>query len=171
MKLDKENTRQIIKIVIVAIVLLAIVLNLNTVWNGIKIFLRIISPFIWGLAIAFILNIFMTFYENIVFKSRNKNISKRTKNEDKKIEKKKRHKRTFSIILSIKKFWKTGRLRGKKTKIRRKRQKRRTIKSRHTETVRQKDRIKYRKTGFARSRARCNIKRGADDSAPRKVTS
>ena len=101
MKLDKENTREIIKIVIVAIVLLAIVLNLNTVWNGIKIFLRIISPFIWGLAIAFILNIFMTFYENIVFKSRNKNISKRTKNEDKKIEKKKRHKRTFSIILSI----------------------------------------------------------------------
>ena len=69
MKLDKENTKQIIKIVTVAIILLAVVLNIGTVWNGIKVFLNIISPFIWGLAIAFILNIFMTFYENIVFQS------------------------------------------------------------------------------------------------------
>ena len=61
MKLDKENTRQIIKIVIVAIILLAILLNLTQVWNGCKLFLKIISPFIWGLAIAFILIIFMTF--------------------------------------------------------------------------------------------------------------
>ena len=41
MKLDKENTKQIIKIIIVAIVLLAVVLNLSTVWNGIKVFLNI----------------------------------------------------------------------------------------------------------------------------------
>ena len=101
MKLDKENTKQIIKIIIVAIVLLAVVLNLSTVWNGIKVFLNIISPFIWGLAIAFVLNIFMTFYENIVFKSRNKNSNKRVKADDKKTGKKKRHKRTLSIILSI----------------------------------------------------------------------
>ena len=101
MKLDKENTKQIIKIIIVAIVLLAVVLNFSTVWNGIKVFLNIISPFIWGLAIAFVLNIFMTFYENIVFKSRNKNSNKRVKADDKKTGKKKRHKRTLSIILSI----------------------------------------------------------------------
>ena len=105
MKLDKENTKQIIKIIIVAIVLLAVVLNLSTVWNGIKVFLNIISPFIWGLAIAFVLNIFMTFYENIVFKSRNKNSNKRVKADDKKTGKKKRHKRTVSIILSIITLW------------------------------------------------------------------
>ena len=101
MKLDKENTKQIIKIVIVAIVLLAVVLNLSTVWSGIKVFLNIISPFIWGLAIAFVLNIFMSFYENIVFKSRNKDAKKHVKTTDKNIGKKKRYKRTLSIILSI----------------------------------------------------------------------
>ena len=78
-----------IGIIIVAIILLAIALNLSTVWNGIKVFLDIISPFIWGLAIAFIINIFMTFYENIVFKSRNKNANKRVKNDEKKARKKK----------------------------------------------------------------------------------
>ena len=68
MKLDKENTKQIIKVIIIAIIFLAILLNLSQVWNVCKVFLNILSPFIWGLAIAFILNIFMTFYENKVFK-------------------------------------------------------------------------------------------------------
>ena len=64
MKLDKENTRQILKIVIIAIILLVSLLNIGPVWNVFKRFLDIVSPFIWGIAIAFILNIFMTFYEN-----------------------------------------------------------------------------------------------------------
>ena len=68
MKLDKENTKQILKIVIIAILILAILLNLEPVWNVCKVFLNILSPFIWGLAIAFILNIFMTLYENKLFK-------------------------------------------------------------------------------------------------------
>ena len=76
MNLNKENTNQIIKIVVVAIVLLVILLNLGPVWNIFKIFLNIISPFLWGLAIAFILNIFMTFYENTLF-----NLGKRKKNK------------------------------------------------------------------------------------------
>ena len=59
MKLDKENTKQIIKIVVIAIVLLVALLNIDPVWGGVKEFLNIISPFIWGLAIAFILNIFI----------------------------------------------------------------------------------------------------------------
>lgn len=67
MRLDKENTKQIIKIVVIAIALLAVVLNLSAVWDGIKVVLSILSPFIWGLAIAFILNIVMSFYENKVF--------------------------------------------------------------------------------------------------------
>lgn len=106
MKLDKENTRQIIKIVIIAIIFLAILLNLTQVWNVCKVFLKIISPFIWGLAIAFILNIFMTFYENKVFKfgkskkRNNKPDTKKHSTVDSNIRKNKLE-RVFSITLSI----------------------------------------------------------------------
>lgn len=72
MKLDKENTKQIIKIVVIAIVLLVALLNIEPVWNVFKTFLSILSPFIWGLAIAFILNIFMRFYEEKLFKTKAK---------------------------------------------------------------------------------------------------
>ena len=100
MKLDKENTRQIMKIVVIAIVLFIALINIQIVWGGIKYFIDIISPFIWGLAIAFVLNIFMTIYENQVFNSRkNKNTSKRVKQKNKK--KTNNLKRTASIILSI----------------------------------------------------------------------
>lgn len=108
MKLDKENTKQIIKIVVIAIVLLVVLLNIEPVWNVCKTFLNILSPFIWGLAIAFILNIFMTFYENKLFKKRKfktKNDVKENKNtQNKKIEnkqEKKGIKRVASITLSI----------------------------------------------------------------------
>ena len=47
MKLDKENTRQILKIVIIAIILLVSLLNIGPVWNVYKTFLDIVSPFIW----------------------------------------------------------------------------------------------------------------------------
>ena len=100
MKLDKENTKQIIKIVIIAIVLFIALLNIQVVWGGIKYFLDIISPFIWGLAIAFVLNIFMTIYEKKIFISRkNKNNSKRVTQKNNK--KTNNLKRTASIILSI----------------------------------------------------------------------
>ena len=108
MKLEKDNTKQIIKIVVVAVVLLAVVLNLGTVWNGIKVFLDILSPFIWGFAIAFILNIFMSFYENKFLKlSKHKNKSKEiiknqnvAKHTDIKEKKKKGITRPISILLS-----------------------------------------------------------------------
>ena len=79
MKLDKENTKQIIKIVVIAIVLLVALLNIEPVWNVFKTFLSILSPFIWGLAIAFILNIFMRFYEEKLFKTKAKTYNKSTK--------------------------------------------------------------------------------------------
>ena len=83
MKLDKENTKQILKIVIIAIIVLVALLNIEPVWNAIKVVLSILSPFIWGLAIAFILNIFMTFYENKLFKlgKNSKRKNDRIKNE------------------------------------------------------------------------------------------
>ncbi len=105
MKLDKENTKQIIKIVVVGIVLLIALINIQPLWNVFTVFLGILSPFIWGLAIAFILNIFMTFYENKVFKSKKQNGKEKNKlkNNTKNITRKKKKgaKRTFSILLSI----------------------------------------------------------------------
>lgn len=105
MKLDKENTKQIIKIVVIAIVLLVALLNIGPVWGGVKEFLNIISPFIWGLAIAFILNIFMSIYENKIFKSRKKNADKSSKtvkpDGKSNVTRANKIKRPFSIALSI----------------------------------------------------------------------
>ena len=115
MKLDKENTKQILKIVVIAIILLVALFNIKTVWNACISFLDIISPFIWGLAIAFILNIFMSVYENKVFKLGTKKKTKTSKkmqnteainlkpsNNAKRLSQKKSGiERIFSIALSI----------------------------------------------------------------------
>lgn len=110
MKLDKENTRQILKIVLIAIIVLMAFLNIQPLWNVFKVVLSILSPFIWGIAIAFILNIFMTFYENKVFKIGQKNktnahSSKTIKKVEEKsraqVKKKNKFERGFSIVLSI----------------------------------------------------------------------
>ena len=99
MKLDKENTRQILKIIVIAIILFVCLLNIQVIWNATIYLLNIISPFTWGLAIAFILNIFMTNYENKLFVIGQKN-NKKTKlrNNKYKINK---FDRSLSIILSI----------------------------------------------------------------------
>ncbi len=118
MKLDKENTKQVLKIVIIAIVVLVALINIEPVWNVVKTTFSILSPFIWGLAIAFILNIFMTLYENKLFKigsksKKRKNVKRANKtemesnsneslkNNSKKTVKKSKLERGFSITLSI----------------------------------------------------------------------
>lgn len=107
MKLDKENTKQILKIVAIAIILLVALFNIKFVWDAGMAFLNIISPFIWGLAIAFILNIFMTLYENKLFKIGQKNNKSNRKNKsDRNVkqvtnQKKSKSDRGFAIILSI----------------------------------------------------------------------
>ena len=107
MKLDKENTKQILKIVAIAIILLVALFNIKLVWDAGMAFLNIISPFIWGLAIAFILNIFMTLYENKLFKIGQKNNKSNRKNKsDRNVkqvtnQKKSKFDRGFAIILSI----------------------------------------------------------------------
>lgn len=118
MKLDKENTKQILKIVIIAIIVLVALLNIEPVWNGVKVILSILLPFIWGLAIAFILNIFMTLYENKLFKlgMKKKNKNSKIKDEHKSsnyskhseisikksnVKKKNKFERGLSITLSI----------------------------------------------------------------------
>lgn len=101
MRLDKENTKQIIKIVVIAIVLLVALINIETVWNMFKGLLSIISPFIWGLAIAFILNIFMTIYENKFFALGKNKTKTKSGNHNKPIKRKSKFERGLSIILSI----------------------------------------------------------------------
>ena len=105
MNLNKENTNQIIKIVVIAIILLVALLNISSLWNGFKVFLNIISPFLWGLAIAFILNIFMTLYENKLFKigqdKKKRSIRDDKKSKGKSSKKKNRFDRPFAIFLSI----------------------------------------------------------------------
>ena len=105
MNLNKENTNQIIKIVVIAIILLVALLNISSLWNGFKVFLNIISPFLWGLAIAFILNIFMTLYENKLFKigqdKKKRGIRDDKKSKGKSNIKKYRFDRPFAIFLSI----------------------------------------------------------------------
>lgn len=99
MKLDKENTRQILKIVVIAIILFVCLLNIQVIWTATIYFLNIISPFTWGLAIAFILNIFMIIYENKLFTIGQKNDKKtKLRNNKYKINK---FDRSLSIILSI----------------------------------------------------------------------
>ena len=93
MKPDKENTKQIIKIVVIAIVLLVALLNIEPVWNVCKTFLSILSPFICGLAIAFILNIFMRFYEEKLFKTK-----KKRKNNSKEITQSEKNNQSNNII-------------------------------------------------------------------------
>lgn len=93
MKLDKENTKQIIKIVVIAIVLLVALLNIQPIWNVCKTFLSILSPFICGLAIAFILNIFMRFYEEKLFKTK-----KKSKNNSKEITQSEKDNQSNNII-------------------------------------------------------------------------
>ena len=93
MKLDKENTKQIIKIVVIAIVLLVALLNIEPVWNVCKTFLSILSPFICGLAIAFILNIFMRFYEEKLFKTK-----KKRKNNSKEITQSEKNNQSNNIM-------------------------------------------------------------------------
>lgn len=93
MKLDKENTKQIIKIVVIAIILLVALLNLESLWNVCKTFLNILSPFVWGIAIAFILNIFMTFYEEKLFKTK-----KKRKNNSKEITQSEKNNQSNNIM-------------------------------------------------------------------------
>ena len=92
-KLDKEITKQIIKIVVIAIVLLVALLNIEPVWNVCKTFLSILSPFICGLAIAFILNIFMRFYEEKLFKTK-----KKRKNNSKEITQSEKNNQSNNIM-------------------------------------------------------------------------
>ena len=64
--------KKILGIVIIGIVLYLGLKNFGTVWEGISVVLGIISPFILGACLAFIINIPMRFFERKLSKIKNK---------------------------------------------------------------------------------------------------
>ena len=73
MKLDKENTKKIILIIAVGIIIYLGLQNLNVIFKGIGGLLKILNPFILGACIAFILNVIVNLIESKWLKNRKKN--------------------------------------------------------------------------------------------------
>ena len=98
MNWDKRDIINICKIVAFGIILFWILNNLTLFWTAITTLCRILSPFIIGAAIAFIINIPMTIFEKKVFVKRKQTKNNKKKNEIQKISK---VKRLFCILLSF----------------------------------------------------------------------
>lgn len=72
MNLDKITMRNLMYLITFTVFLIALIFNVNYLFEIIGIILSIIFPFILGCCIAFILNLPMNFYEDKLFKSRDK---------------------------------------------------------------------------------------------------
>lgn len=92
MQLDKKNTRKIILIVAIGVILYWALQNLGIIWTTISGLINIISPFILGIGIAFILNVIVNIVEKKWFKN------KKNKRNNKLLR---RIKRPISIFLSL----------------------------------------------------------------------
>lgn len=98
MNWDKRDIINICKIVAFGIILFWILNNLTLFGTAITTLCRILSPFIIGAAIAFIINIPMTIFENKVFVKRKQTKNNKKKDETQKISK---TKRLLCILLSF----------------------------------------------------------------------
>lgn len=88
MKFDKENTKQLLKIIIIGIFVYWILNNLEMVKTVFGNIFNVLFPFILGCCIAFIFNLPMKFFEKLLSKNKKSKI-------------KPKFKRFLSIILSI----------------------------------------------------------------------
>lgn len=79
MGFDKVKMRQIRGLLVFAAVLILLVIYSGTVWGGITMFFGILSPFIAGGAIAFVLNLPMNWVENKVLGKWNGKAAKKIK--------------------------------------------------------------------------------------------
>ena len=78
-RLTKEVKKDIIQIILIAIILIFAFLNIKEIWSILKFIIELIMPFIIGIAIAFVLNILMKFIERkLLDKVKMKTKSKRT---------------------------------------------------------------------------------------------
>lgn len=92
MELNKENTKKIIKIITYALVLFFILQNFGIVKNMFFNLLNILSPFLFGVGLAFILNIPMSVFERKFFQH------KKVKDKNAKPS---HLKRPISIVMSL----------------------------------------------------------------------
>ena len=92
MNWSKKDVINICKIVAFGIILYWALQNIATIGNAFKSLTAVLSPFIWGAAIAFVVNIPMTILENNVFT--NKKSKKNNKRKSKLV-------RFISIIISM----------------------------------------------------------------------
>lgn len=67
MNLDKENIKKIRGLILFTIFVLVVLWNYELVFNGLKLFGNVIFPFALGGAIAFVVNIPMSFFERKIF--------------------------------------------------------------------------------------------------------
>ena len=93
MNWSKKDVVNICKVVAFGIILYWLLQNIGMIGNGFKSLMTVLSPFIWGAAIAFIVNIPMKIFENKVFVSK--------KNKKNKKNKKSKLIRIISIIISM----------------------------------------------------------------------
>ena len=91
MHLDKENTKKVILVVAIGVLLYWALQNLGLIWSAISSLMSILSPFILGIGIAFVLNVVVNIIENKWLKGKKK---KRNKVLEK-------IKRPLSILLSL----------------------------------------------------------------------
>ena len=102
-ELNGKNMRKILIIVAFAIILYWGLQNLSVVWGIIATFCKVISPFILGLCIAFVLKIPIKIIERIYYNRKRKNTKKKANNA---VKEKRNIKiniplRVFSIIVSV----------------------------------------------------------------------
>ena len=91
MKLDKETMKKLRELILFTIIILIALANYPLIFQAIRFVFGIIFPFLLGGAIAFVLNVPMSFFEELIF--RNKYL------KDKKVAKKLA--RPISLILTI----------------------------------------------------------------------
>lgn len=97
MDLNKNNVRKIIGIIVLTLFLYWVVQNSTMLFGFLGKTITLIFPFILGIAMAFVLNILVKFFENKVFVTRNKN-KKINKNIKEKVS---MGKRVISMIFAI----------------------------------------------------------------------
>ena len=91
MNLNKKDVLKILSIIFISIIFLVALINLSSIFSWIEKLLSVLSPFIWGLCFAFVINIPLRLIENRVFSGLNKKGNKKWL----------RIKRPVSLILSI----------------------------------------------------------------------
>ena len=68
MNLTPRNIRKIIFIVFLGVLFFVLLMNFSAVWSVLRKVIGILSPVITGCCIAFVLNVVMRLFDNILFK-------------------------------------------------------------------------------------------------------